>query len=223
MSSAAADPSSAPASSSAAAGATAAAADPTSAAPASSSAAAGAAASAAAVAPASFAAAAGVSAGSVFVKRSDDALARFAPVEIFVGDAIGHLAKRASLELEWRATAAYVDLFLIKPAGGEHAFTTPTPVQIDTALADEGNVLGEGLPLSYAGIASGAWVVARLSSPPTAAAGECARAARSLLLCSSSRGAGGARTTRGRVCLGLCAALNPSNALSPSFDFLRCR
>ena len=153
--------------------------------------------SSASSAAAAAAAAAGVSAGSVFVKRADDARARFARVSILVGDAVTDLAKRASLELEWRTTAAYVDLFLVKPAGGEHAFATPTQAQIDTALADEGNVLGEGMPLSRAGIAPGAWVVARLLGPPAAAAGECARAARSLLSCSPSRGAGrGSRDVR---------------------------
>jgi hypothetical protein len=165
-------------------------ADPSSIAPESSSSSSSSSAAAAAAADA-----AGAPVGSVFVKRAGDPHARFARVPILEGDAVTDLAKRASLELEWRTTAAYVDLFLIKPAGGEHAFTTPTPVQIDTALADEGNVLGEAVPLARAGITSGAWVVARLSSPPAAAPGECARAARSLLSCSPSRGAGGARGT----------------------------
>ena len=127
-------------------------------------------------APAPSVAAGGVSAGSVFVKRSDDALARFAEVEIFEADNVARLAERASLKLVWRTTAAYVDLFLIKPAGGEHAFTTPTQAQIDAVLANEGSVLGEGMPLSLASITSGAWVVARLPSLPAAAHGECARA-----------------------------------------------
>jgi len=146
-------------------------------------------------AAAAVAAAAGAPAGSVFVKRAGDARARFAEVEIFETDTVTRLAERASLKLDWRTTAAYVDLFLIKPAGGEHAFATPTQAQIDTVLADEGNVLGEGMPLLLAGIASGAWVVARLSSPPAAAPSECARAARSLLSRSPSWGSGGARGT----------------------------
>ena len=174
------------------------------AAPASSVAAAAAGAGPSFAAPASAAApSAAALAGSVFVKRAGDARARFAPVEIFVGDVVGHLAKRASLELEWRTPAAYVDLFLVKPGDDEHAFTTPTQAQIDTVLADESNALGEGMPLSRAGIASGAWVVARLPDPPAAAPGECARAARCLLSCSSSRGAGGARGTCERFRWGL--------------------
>ena len=116
-------------------------------------------------AAAATAAAAGASAGSVFVKRAGDARARFAPVEIFVGDAVGHLAKRASLERGWGVSAAYVDLFLVKP-GGDRDFATPTQAQIDAVLADEGKLLGEGVPLSRAGVASGAWVVARLADAP---------------------------------------------------------
>jgi len=136
-------------------------------------------AAAAAAAPASSvatAAASGVSAGSVFVKRSGDTRARFARVPILASDAVTDLAKRAALELNWRTTAAYVDLFLIKPAGGEHALATPTQAQIDAVL-EKGKVLGEGMPLSLAGIYSGAWVVARLSPPPAGAPGECLRAA----------------------------------------------
>jgi len=211
MSSAGAGPfSAAPASSAAAAGAAAAAvvtAAAAAAAPASSvtAAAAGAAPSSAAPASAS-SSAAGSPVGSVFVKRAGDARARFAEVGIFETDTVTRLAKRASLELEWRTTAAYVDLFLIKPANDEHAFKTPTQAQIDTVLADEGNVLGEGIPLSRAGIASGAWVVARLSSPPAAAPSECTRAARSLLSCSPSRGAEGL-AGRARDSAGVCGAL----------------
>jgi len=143
---------------------------PSSAAPASSAAAAAA------------AAAAGVSAGSVFVKRAGDAVARFARVPILVGDAVTDLAERASLRLEWRAPAAYVDLFLVKPGGDDE----PTAAEEDDVL--EQSRLGVGWPLSRALIASGAWVVARLPDPPAAAPGERARAARSLPSCSSRTG-----------------------------------
>ena len=109
-------------------------------------------------------------AASVLVKRAGDARARFAEVPIFEGDTITRLAERASLKLAWGASAAYVELFLVKPAGGgEQAFATPTQVQIDAVLADERNVLGEGMPLLLAGVAAGAWVVARLPDAPTAA------------------------------------------------------
>jgi hypothetical protein len=123
-------------------------------------------------APASTAAAAtggGASAGTVFVKRSGDPRARFAPVDIFVGDAVGHLADRASLKLEWRITAAYVDLFLVKPAGDDDE---PSPADEAAALARPR--LRVGVPLSRAHISSGAWVVALVGSPPAAALGECA-------------------------------------------------
>ena len=150
-------------------------ADPSSAAPASSAAA---------------AAAAGESAGSVFVKRSDDACARFAPVEILVGDAVGHLAERASLKLDWRTTAAYVDLFLVRTDFAEAVEGG------DESAGIAAKKLFSGASLPHAGVSNGAFLLARLSSPPAAAAGECARAARSLLSCSPSRGAGGARGTR---------------------------
>jgi uncharacterized protein YfaP (DUF2135 family) len=111
------------------------------------------------------------------VKRAGDARARFAEVPIFEGDTITRLAERASLKLTWGTTAAYVELFLVKPAGGEQAFATPTQAQIDAVLADERNVLGEGMPLSLAGVAAGAWVVARMPDPPETAPSE-SRAAR---------------------------------------------
>ena len=152
-------------------------ADPSSAAPASSAAA---------------AAAAGASAGSVFVKRAGDARARFARVPILVGDAVTDLAKRASRELEWRTTAAYVDLFLV-----------PDDLVRDIQLMPEheaGVLVRENLrlatdALAEAGIRNRSCLLARLPDPPAAAAGECARATRSLLSCSPSRGAGGARGT----------------------------
>ena len=59
------------------------------------------------------AAAAGASAGSVFVS-APVTRASFARVPILVGDAVTDLAKRASLELDWRASAAHVSLFLVR-------------------------------------------------------------------------------------------------------------
>ena len=162
-----------------------------------------AAAAAAVAATAAAAAAAGASAGSVFVKRSDDARARFAPVEIFVGDAVGHLTKRASLERRWGVDAAYVDLFLVKPDGDDE----PTAAEEEAALTQPR--LQVGWLLSRARISSGAWVLARLPDPPAAAPGECARAARSLLSCSPSRGAGGARGTCERFRRGLRGGAHP--------------
>ena len=124
-------------------------------------------------------------AGSVFVKRAGDVDAVFAKVEIFGADTVTRLAKRASLELDWHTSAAYVDLFLVKPEGDDE----PTAAEEEAALAKPR--LQVGWALSRARISSGAWVVARLSSPPAAAPGECARAARSLLSCLPSRGAEG--------------------------------
>ena len=173
------------ATSSAAAGAAAAAA----AAPASSvtAAAAGAAPSSAALASAS-ASAAGSPVGSVFVKRAGDARARFAEVGIFETDTVTRLAKRASLELEWRTTAAYVDLFLVRTDCARR-------VQIGDESEGVGDALFSGDMLAAIGVVDGAFLLARLPDPPAAAAGECARATRSLLSCSPSTGAGGARGT----------------------------
>jgi len=62
-------------------------------------------------------------------------------------------------------------------------------------LADEGKLLGEGVPLSLAGIASGAWVVARLADAPAEAAApfgrlvEALRAARAERVEGSASGA----------------------------------
>ena len=120
--------------------------------------------------PAAAAVAVGASAGSVFVKRSDDAVARFVPVEIFGGDAVGHLADRASRKLDWRRSAEYVDLFLIKPDGDDE----PTAAEEEAALTEPRLQVGWLLP--RARISSGAWVVARLPSLPAAGPGECARA-----------------------------------------------
>ncbi len=175
------------------------------AAPASSVAAAAAGAGPSFAAPASAAAAAaGAPAGSVFVKRAGDARASFAPVEIFVGDAVGHLADRASRKLDWRTSASYVDLFL---------------VSMDFAEAVEGGdestgiaakKLFSGASLVHAGVSNGAFLLARLPDPPAAAPGECARAARSLPSCSPRRGAGGARGTCERFRRGLRGALTLS-------------
>ena len=104
----------------------------------------------------------GAPAGSVFVKRAGDARARFAKVSTFEGDAVADLAKRASLELGWGVSAAYVDLFLVKPAGEDE----PSAAEEEEALKQPR--LQVGRPLPRAGVASGAWVVARLPDAPAA-------------------------------------------------------
>ena len=162
-------------------------------APASSVAAAAAGAGPSFAAPASAAAAAaGAPAGSVFVKRAGDLEAVFAPVEIFVGDAVGHLAERASAKFRWLVGADKIKLFLV-----------PDDLVRDIQLLPEheaGVLVRENLrlatdALTEAGISNRSCLLARLPDPPAAAPGECARAARSLLSCSPSRGAGGARGT----------------------------
>ena len=144
-------------------------------------AAAGAGSSSAAFASSAAAAVAGAPAGSVFVKRAGDARARFARVPILVGDAVTDLAERASLKLEWRTTAAYVDLFLVRTECARR-------VEIGDESEGVGDALFSGDKLSAIGVVDGAFLLARLPDPPAAAPGECARAARSLLSCSPSRG-----------------------------------
>ena len=64
---------------------------------------------AAAIAP-SAAAAVCVPVGHVFVKRSGEAGARFAKVDIFAGDEVADLAENASKARGWRVGAAYIGL-----------------------------------------------------------------------------------------------------------------
>ena len=145
-------------------------------------------------APASSAAAAvaGAPARSVCVKRAGDARARFAEVEIFEADTVTRLAERASLKRGWDVDAAYVELFLV-----------PDDLVQDIQLVPEreaGVLVRENLrlatdALAEAGIRNRSCLLARLPDPPAAAPGECAHTARSLLSCSPSRGAGGARGT----------------------------
>ena len=174
-------------------------------APASSVAAAAAGAGPSFAAPASAAAAAaGAPAGSVFVKRAGDLEAVFAPVEIFVGDAVGHLAKRASLELGWLVCADKVKLFLVSTDFAEAVDGG------DESAGIAAKKLFSGASLAHAGVSNGAFLLARLSSPLAAAPGEFARVARSLLSRSPSRGAGGARGTCERFRWGLREALTLS-------------
>jgi hypothetical protein len=130
--------------------------------------------------PSSAAPASSSSAGSVFVKRSDEALARFAPVEICVGDAVGHLAERASHKLGWGVSAANVDLFLV-PAESEDAVDSGESGA--EALVLTTRPLSSIKALSAVGIRDRSCLLARLSSPPAAAPGECARSARRLPSC----------------------------------------
>jgi hypothetical protein len=127
-------------------------------------------------------------------------------VEIFVGDAVGHLAERASLKLDWRTTAAYVELFLVPDDLVRVVQRDPAreaDVLVDTNLRLATDLLTE------AGIRDRSCLLARLSSPPAAAPGECARAARILLPFSPSRGARGARGTCERFRWGLRGVLTP--------------
>ena len=135
--------------------------------------------SAAPASPAAAAAAGGVSAGSVFVKRSDDARARFAPVKIFVGDAVGHLVKRASLERGWGVDAAYVDLFLV-PVDAEDAVAAGEDGAEARVLAAP--PLSSIRALAAVGVRDASCLLARVAGPLAAAAGECALAAHALPL-----------------------------------------
>ena len=175
MSSAGADPSSTPASSSS-----------------SSSAAAAAAATAAAATAAAALAVASASTGSVFVKRAGDVDAVFAEVDIYAGDSVARLAERASAKFRWLVGADKVKLFLV-PADSEDAVSAGVDGSETLVLAKQ--PLSSIKALSAVSVGNRSCLLARLPDPPAAAPGECARAARSLLSCSPSRGAGGARGT----------------------------
>ena len=203
MSSAAAAAAAGPGSSSSSAAAAAAAADPSSVVGA---AAAGAGPSSAAPASSAAAAVAGASAGSVFVKREGDVDAVFAIVPIFHGDAIADLAERASAKFRWLVGADKIKLFLV-PVESEDAVAAGEDGSEALVLATR--PLSSIKALAAVSIRDRSCLLARLSSPPAAAPGECARAARSLLSCSPSRGAGGARGTCERFRLGLCGGAHP--------------
>jgi len=180
-------------------------ADPSSAASASSAAAATAAAAAAA-------AVAGASAGSVFVKRAGDVDAVFAEVDIYAGDNVARLAERASAKFRWLVGADKIKLFLV-PADSEDAVAAGVDGSEGLVLATR--PLSSIKALSAVGISNRSCLLARLPDPPVAAAGECARAIRSLPSCLSSRGAGGARGTCERFRWGLCWALTPFPSTLP--------
>ena len=129
---------------------------------------------------AGFAPGTGTSVGSIFIKLAGDARARFAEVAIFDNDTVTRVAERASQKRGWNVDAAYVELFLV-PAESEDE---PSAAEEEEALKQPR--LGVGRSLSRAGIASGAWVIARLTDPSAAAPGECVRETVKLLSCSSS-------------------------------------
>ena len=159
----------------------------------------------AAAAVASAAAAAGGSGapvGSVFIKRSGDALAHFAEVEIFEADNVARLAERASLKLEWRTTVAYVDLFLV-PIASEDAVASREDGAEARVLATP--PLSSIKSLLAVSVRDRSCLLARLSGLPAAAPGECARARLAASCCRA--GAGRARRTRRRFRWGLCGAL----------------
>ena len=101
----------------------------------------------------------------MFVKRAGDARACFARVPILVGDAVTDLAKRASLELDWHASAAHVSLFLVRADLAEAVESG------DESAGVAAKRLFSGADLTYAGVSNGAFLLARLSSPPAAATG----------------------------------------------------
>ena len=126
-------------------------------------------------------------ASSVFVKRSGDESASFAEVPILVGDTVTRLAERASTKFAWPVGADKVKLFLVRSDRAQS-------VERGDESEGVGGALFSGSKLADVEVVDGCFVLARLSGPPrppgppAAAPGECARAARSLLSCSPSRG-----------------------------------
>jgi len=100
-------------------------------------------------------------AGSVFVKRAGVAYARFAPVEIFSGDSVGHLATRASLGRGWAVDA--VDLALVRTDRARF-------VESGDESEGVGDALFSGDKLADVGVVDGAFLLARLLAPTAAAA-----------------------------------------------------
>ena len=125
----------------------------------------------------------GTSLGSIFIKREGDARSRFAEVAIFEADTVTRLAKRASLERGWNVDAAYVDLFLV-PVDMVRDVQRDLAREADV-LVDTNRCLATDM-LAEAGIRDRSCLLARLTDPPTAAAGESVRETASLLSCSSS-------------------------------------
>ena len=101
---------------------------------------------------------------SVFVRRAGEARARFAEVEIFVGDAVGHLAERASRKLDWRTTATYVDLFLV-PVESEAAVVAGDDGSEALVLAAQPLSAIRALSAVGIRIRNRSCLLARLSSP----------------------------------------------------------
>jgi hypothetical protein len=93
--------------------------------------------------------AAPVRAPRVFIKLAKTGV--FASVDILPGDVVSDLAARACTQFpHWRAKAAGLSLFLVAEGGED------TPSEEDTSRPLQGS-----WPLARAGIAPGAWVVAR--------------------------------------------------------------
>ena len=163
-------------------------------------------------APASSAAAAvaGALVGSVFVKRAEDASSSFAEVDIYAGDNVARLADRACAKFRWLVGADKIKLFLV-PDGLvraiQHNLAREADVLVDANLCLATDALAE------AGIRDHSCLLGRLSSPPAAAPGECARAARS----SSRNGAEGfaerSKSDSGEV---FARALTPPHSRFPS-------
>ena len=113
--------------------------------------------------------AAAVRAGSVFVKDSGDASARFSKVDIFDDDTVADLAERATRVLEFNVAAKYVRLYLVPAAlvrpiqrnpGREHEVLVEEKLCLATdTLADAG-----------VGIRSGCSLLARVTRQQAAAA-----------------------------------------------------
>jgi hypothetical protein len=146
--------------------------------------------------------------GRAFVKRSDDASAVFARIDLFADDTVSRLTRRAADELRWGVDAGHVELFLVR-RGGED-----TPLAHEQQKALELERLGEGWGLSRAGIADGAWLLAKITAAPASTLGK------------KLRGGGGGRGASAphRVSLATASSVQvsvhdiPARALGAVFD-----
>ena len=139
------------------------------------------------------AAAAGLSAGSVFVKRAGDVDAAFAEVDICAGDSVARLVDRACAKFRWPVGADQIKLFLVPDDLVRNIQLMP---EQEAGVLVRENLCLATYTLAEAGISNRSCLLARLSSPPVAAPGECAHALAARGVLSSSPSSGGRRGSR---------------------------
>ena len=119
----------------------------------------------------------GAPGASVFVKRAGQLDASFAPVNIFAGDSVGHLAKRASSDLNWPGSADKVKLFLLSKYDAEDIAEGRDVVGVERNVFDTLHPLSSIKELSTVSVVAGSCLLARLAEASAAVPGGAAVAA----------------------------------------------